>query len=88
MKHADSVEQAGFYICLTLIPVSMVLYTLTTTSGDNFVGRLSSLWKEHEIEEERKNIIHTHFLEQAAQDRMIFKSTDESSNMPTLRFTE
>lgn len=79
--------QRGFYIALAVAPVSYLAYTLAT-DDKNFVRRyLDQYQSQRELDAHRNNL-HTQMMEEAVQDRSLFKYSPRDVSGPDLRYPE
>lgn len=70
-----SLPQAGFYICLSAIPVSLAVYKFTgqgTTDKPYFTRLIQDTYADYKIQWAQRNDLHTQAMEQAAADRSLF----------------
>src|SRR3954447_5759445 len=65
-------SQRGFYITLTLVPLSMVAYALASSSDTPVVTRIIDAYRSRAEEVNRRNTLHQTACEQAAIDRQLF----------------
>ena len=85
---AETIWQRGFYIALTLIPVSMVAWVYASSSDSPALTRLITAFHEPATERDRRNTLHQAAVEQAAQDRHLFHTEQQSYVYEDLRFPE
>jgi len=78
----------GFYVVLALVPLSMVAYTVASSSETPIFTRLIEAYRAREEELNRRNTLHQMACEQAAFDRNLFVSEKEGMNGVELRFPE
>ncbi|KAI9831372.1 MAG: hypothetical protein M1826_003545 [Phylliscum demangeonii] len=79
----------GFFICLSVIPVSLALYKLSheTESGQPALTRYIAWISDYGTEWEERNAAHTRMVEQAGRDRLLFYNSKGSSTIQ-LKFPE
>jgi len=71
-----------------MVPVSMVLYAVSTTSDTPAITRLINSYRALNEETEKRNTLHTAFLEQASRDRHLFNSSPRDTAGPDLQYPE
>jgi hypothetical protein len=84
-----TIDQKGFYITLSVIPVGLVAWTISTSSetGSRFTRFIQS-FRERRDELDRRNTLHQAAAEQAASDRHLFASAGPSHPVIDLRCPE
>lgn len=68
-------SQAGFYICLSAIPLSLAVYKFTgqgTSDKPYFTRLIQDTYADYKTQWAQRNDSHTRAMEQAAADRSLF----------------
>lgn len=80
--------QRGFYFSIASVPLFAAIYTVAANPGDNFISRLIKNYEVGQEVEERKNLIHSRLMEEAAADRQLFASSPRDQSGPSIRYPE
>ena len=91
MPAAETIAEAvqkSFYFILASIPVTYVTYALATSKGDNFISRFVDQYIAKGTAESEKTALHSIMVQQALEDRALFKTAKRDTSGPDLRWPE
>lgn len=84
-----NVQQRGFYLSLSLIPLGLLAWTFATTPHiGSKITRLIQSFGEGREELDRRNALHHAAVQQAARDRQLFATAPRGGHGIEIRHPE